>query len=313
MPNEATWLSAYLPLSSALYDSETDHLVTSVLHPFVEEAVMAGWIDQYFFVRYSEGGPHLRLRVRGAPQTLDAVVAPALQTLWAGRNAGLPCDDGSAILRSAVVRLVPYEPELDRYGGIKAIAVAEEGFWISSRCAFELIRSTMSGRPARLGQALLTMLVFIHVFGEGRTNPAVFAARYAADNLRPFARDEVSGDAWIRTFDDGYAKQSESVAFFVKEAWARLTAEDELSPALDELRKDLVGLREKLRVLCESGETRQYGKPVSSLGLALISIVPSYIHMMNNRLGLSIPDEAYIAHVLSRSLSSPVIKELSRV
>ena len=107
---------------------------------------------------------------------------------------------------------------------------------------------------------------------------------------------------WTRAFDDGFARQSDSIEPFIEETWERLKSDESLSPALDDLRDGLVNIREQLQALCEAGEVRHYGRLMTLEG-AFLFIVPSYIHMMNNRLGLTIADEAYLAHLIARSLS----------
>jgi thiopeptide-type bacteriocin biosynthesis protein len=219
-----------------------------------------------------------------------------------------PASDQPPAASRDILRWVPYEPEFDRYGGAKAMPVAEDCFWISSRVAIDVMRNTTSGRSARMGQSLLCMLVFIHVFGGAGVDAAAYGARYESGNLRAFARDEGSDTIWVRAFDNGFAKQAESIEPFIGETWERLQSDTSLSPALDELRDGLVATREGLESLCKSGELIHFGRRISLEG-AFHYIVPSYIHMMNNRLGLTIADEAYLAHLIARSLSEKATTE----
>ena len=311
MPDEPRWLSAHLALGVPAQAPAADHLITSVVAPFVERALNAGWIDRFFYVRYADRGPHLRLRLHGLPENLDGVVRPALLELattdWPTPEA---ITSGQQPSSEEVLRWVPYEPEFDRYGGGQATRLAEECFWISSRIAVDVMRGTASERSTRLGQGLLCMLVFAHVFGCGRTDVATYSARYASSNLRGFARAEGSDVIWTRAFDDGFTKQAESIEPFIEETWERLKSDASLSPTLDELRDGLIDVRDRLQLLCKSDQVKHYGRVVSAEG-AFLTIVPSYIHMMNNRLGLTIRDEAYVAHLISRSLSSRVIAEVA--
>ncbi|MER8038539.1 lantibiotic dehydratase [Streptomyces hydrogenans] len=79
--------------------------------------------DTWFFLRYADPEPHLRLRFHGEPQALWGELLPDLRA-WASEleSAGL------------VSRLVldTYEPEVHRYGGAEAIGHAERVFHADS-------------------------------------------------------------------------------------------------------------------------------------------------------------------------------------
>ena len=47
-----------------------DDLIASFLYPFAEQSCAAGEADSWFFIRYSDPDPHLRLRFHGAPERL---------------------------------------------------------------------------------------------------------------------------------------------------------------------------------------------------------------------------------------------------
>jgi len=80
-------------------------------------------IDSWFFVRYLDPMPHLRLRFRGAPVLLSSEVLPRLSAF------------AEQLYDQCVARdltLATYEPEVVRYGGAKAMAYAERVFWRDS-------------------------------------------------------------------------------------------------------------------------------------------------------------------------------------
>ncbi|MYT25707.1 hypothetical protein GTW69_36490, partial [Streptomyces sp. SID7760] len=81
----------------------------------------------WFFIRYHEGGPHLRIRFRGAGSGGDAARdAAALAAELALAAAGTTPATGTWPGRHGEVRVVAYEPETERYGGPPALPVAEE-------------------------------------------------------------------------------------------------------------------------------------------------------------------------------------------
>lgn len=81
-------------------------------------------IDRWFFIRYRDPDPHLRIRFHGDPETLRAHALPTL-----ARHLRRLRDTGA--IRTAV--LDTYEPETDRYGGPEAVTSAEQLFCVDSR------------------------------------------------------------------------------------------------------------------------------------------------------------------------------------
>ncbi|MGW4383416.1 lantibiotic dehydratase [Kitasatospora sp. NPDC004531] len=104
-------------------------------------AALPGDVDRWFFVRYRDPEPHLRLRFHGTPPALAAELLPALHD-WAAdlRRAGLAAD----------LRLDSYRPEADRYGGPELLADAERVFHADSLVALAALRPAGAERgPAR--------------------------------------------------------------------------------------------------------------------------------------------------------------------
>ncbi|UNZ21268.1 lantibiotic dehydratase [Streptomyces sp. 891-h] len=99
-----------------------DTLLVRDLPPLLERVEQD--VDRWFFLRYLDPGPHLRLRLHGAPETIRSHVLPALHQ-WAGTAA----DEG--LIRKVV--LDTYEPETERYGGPEALVAAERLFHADSR------------------------------------------------------------------------------------------------------------------------------------------------------------------------------------
>ncbi|MFD6182377.1 lantibiotic dehydratase [Streptomyces goshikiensis] len=96
-----------------------------------------GLIDRWFFIRYADPHPHLRIRVRKSPGA-DAS-APLIRLVgWAKGlvDAGLAAD----------LAVVSYDRETERYGGPLAMDAAEAVFEANSDMATELL-GLLHGRP----------------------------------------------------------------------------------------------------------------------------------------------------------------------
>ncbi|MFE7510305.1 lantibiotic dehydratase [Streptomyces sp. NPDC057540] len=114
------WLYAKLYVPDGLQDQVLSRHVSRLVD---SDAARAAGTDAWFFLRYADPDPHLRLRFQGKPETLWPVLLPAVRE-WAEelRDAGL------------TDRLVldTYDPETERYGGPAALAHAERVFHADS-------------------------------------------------------------------------------------------------------------------------------------------------------------------------------------
>jgi hypothetical protein len=75
-PPADRWLTASIFAS----ESTLDRRLASLVGPLVQELRVAGAIEGWFFIRYWEPKPHLRLRLRGSPQRLRADAWPGLES-----------------------------------------------------------------------------------------------------------------------------------------------------------------------------------------------------------------------------------------
>jgi thiopeptide-type bacteriocin biosynthesis protein len=118
-----------------------DRLQNQVLRqlPSADDGVL-GRADRWFFIRYYRDGlvsrPHLRLRVFGQADYLTGTVFPWLHT-WACqlRSDGLAGD----------LRLVPFDAEVERYGGPQMYPAVEKLAHADSLAVVETLRADRYG------------------------------------------------------------------------------------------------------------------------------------------------------------------------
>jgi thiopeptide-type bacteriocin biosynthesis protein len=108
----------------------TETLLLQCIRPLVRQLEAEGLIDQWFFVRYADPEPHLRLRFHGAsdPHFFVRIVA-AINAI------------GEAYVQNHVILRVQYDTynrEVERYGE-KTIAYCEELFHCDSEAVLDLI------------------------------------------------------------------------------------------------------------------------------------------------------------------------------
>lgn len=310
------WLSVYLFLNGWIYAADCDRIVVDVVEPFVRRVMAEGWAHGYFFIRYSEYGPHVRLRFHGDPVVVHEAVWPALVehvrasspdvvlgavpgVMPAARAEGEP-------VRVTHLARVTYERETERYGGEHALPVAETLFQVSSDAAFDLTAKLGAERSSRLGKGLLSLVVLVHVFCETRERGAAWGEMYSTSYLRSLASEDGGRETYLNAFDQGFQQQSGTLAEYVDEVWLRLDEGDEVSDTLDAYAAGTRARRDELRALFDAGLVRVGGQPAETWDRVVQGIVPSYAHMMNNRLGITIQEESYLAFLVNRALARPL-------
>lgn len=182
------------------YRTDQDDLLLRCVGPLAGRLRLAGDIDRFFFLRYWQGGLHLRLRWHCRPDRADAVrdrVHHELRTYLARRPSRQPVDPaGHAAALQRLARLegeraeaaiVPdnsvldatYEPELGKYGGAAGVAAAEQVFDHSSRAVLRGLQLCRSRPKARLGLGVRMMMLTLGAAGLPAGEAAGFLARYA--------------------------------------------------------------------------------------------------------------------------------------
>jgi thiopeptide-type bacteriocin biosynthesis protein len=97
----------------------------------VAEITSASAADRWFFMRYGDPRWHLRLRFHGTPAALRDHVLPAF------RRRVKPFERQGIVWRLEFDR---YEPEVERYGGPRGIALSENLFQLDSELCLELLK-----------------------------------------------------------------------------------------------------------------------------------------------------------------------------
>ncbi|AZM93690.1 thiopeptide-type bacteriocin biosynthesis protein [Streptomyces sp. W1SF4] len=285
-----TWTAWHLHLPSS---ARSVH--DRVLHEAVAPAVAAHPGRPWFFVRYWQAGPHLRLRLAGlTPDEAHATehrLREALPGAAALRDGEEPFgdaafgreaqrlaragEDGSALSPGTPplptgVYGAAYEPEYERYGGAGLMPLSESLFTLSSSLVLGFLSSRPRGRRARALFALGAAACAAAALGDG-TDAEAFRAHGLASWRRwllgyGHAPDEV--DQWVAAAGTapGEAGQERAVLASAASAAGPLAA----------WRRELTAAAAVWR---------------STPGVQPGRLLFSHLHMLHNRLGLGIPDE----------------------
>ncbi len=267
------WLSYHFyPLETA------DAFLTRALRPFLEQYIWPTKGARAFFVRYDdERGPHIRLRLRGEAEWVDETLHPAVEGWFRERGERIE---------------VPYQPEPERFGGEEALAWAEEHFHVSTRVVLD-----------RLNQATYT---YGDAMFDGLRMNAIAAYAAGFDRERAAWYFGQLCEQWLPLFFRPAEGLPPDAAFFS-------AIKEEFEARFDRQKEDL---RDTLAGFWKTLETGKFDEKqpewlrwlrgneliLKGLGNNLDRALPSLLHLNNNRLGVTNPDEVFLCYLLSRAL-----------
>lgn len=329
------------------YAANPRPLLLQCVRPLAEQLEREGLLANYFFINYWLEGPHLRLRMRPSSpaaeeevrrrteEAVDAFLAerPALYEVDSGFlndfyntlfDIEFPDDErgsytdaeGRMNLRPNNSRSrEPYNPEYGKYGGPAGIELAEWHFRHSSDLVIDaLATKNLHLRTVLLGTSAQLMMVISGCFLREDRELVDYL-----DSYYDFWHQAFPGTGFIGTkeYDRNYAELAPDLArrFSAIRGAMAAGAADQLPAFLAgwaahcaELRARVVALADRGDLVFRSWDGTQ-DEHVTDPGEALRRLLSPYMHMTNNRLHVTIRDEAYLSHVLGRSLREHVLDE----
>jgi thiopeptide-type bacteriocin biosynthesis protein len=179
--SDGGWISAHL-----FHHGDQDQLLTGLVDPLLGELRGRAWADRCFFLRYWDGGPHIRLRVLPHDDAVRDDVRKLIEHRAAAHFERFPAPDvltQEGYLASAreigawedvvpiehmyannSVHFLPYHREHHRYGSGSTIETVEEHFAESSALALAQLRS--GAAPQRRETAVLCCLLLAWTLGS---------------------------------------------------------------------------------------------------------------------------------------------------
>ncbi|MFJ3640007.1 lantibiotic dehydratase C-terminal domain-containing protein [Streptomyces sp. NPDC090108] len=329
------WLAVHV-----FYAASTRPLLLKCVRPLVDELTREGLLAGYFFINYWLEGPHLRLRLKPAraadapavrERTHAALAAflrerPALYEVKDGFFADLYetlftlefgdqerseflGPDGRMLLRpNNTFEDRPYEPEYGKYGGPAGIELAEWHFQHSSDLVIEAARSmNLHLRTVLLGLSAQLMMVMSGTFLADDEPLLTFLDRYHTFWNRAFSTTNY-------TADDGYDRAYRAMGASLPERFRQIRdavadGDSGRLPAFlrgwadhcAELRDRAAGSARDGRLVFRSWDGSRDISPTDP-AQALPMLLSPYMHMTNNRLSMTVRDEAFLSYVLARAL-----------
>ena len=115
-----------------LYGGEValDEILTTAILPLTRKACASGWCCRWFFLRYADPHPHLRIRFNGQPEWLQEKLFPLITETF---NPVL------ASGRLWKIQFDTYDREIERYGGPEGMSISEDIFFTDSEAALDIL------------------------------------------------------------------------------------------------------------------------------------------------------------------------------
>lgn len=321
------WLAGYI-----YYGEPLDKVVQKAVIPFVQEVMKNEWVENFFFIRYWERGPHIRLRFLGDSEKLETELKPFFTKYFDEFFQKHPSERQEPNYSEEVseehkwfpnhsVQFIDYEPETERYGGDDCLIISEEFFQHSSETIFELMSEGEGewGYDRALGAGIQMHLSMAFGLGMDKKQMIGFFDRYFSRWLPRayyFFEKDISPEELakrrketLEAFESTYANQQENLVAFFNQILELLNENDFEDTWLETWVNGSRDTKEKLERLIkeenytptsfyEITEDDEFSKE-EQIQWALFD---SYVHMTNNRFGILNRDEAYLAFIISKTL-----------
>lgn len=287
----------------AYCQGDTDTLITRGLRPALDEIKARGLVQGWFFLRYWHGGPHLRVRLLGAGESLEQakeILVGRLRTVLDELRVEKPLQPESFYAGFPIQGDVPldeawhehgqivtrdYEPEHERYGGPAAMRVSEQLFQVSSEIALAVIGATSTDQA----RSAVTLDLFRGL-------------------VRGMYPDPASQITWLREYAIMWRFLDRSVgrgSTAIRDA-AEVTFVGNAGRLMPSTTTDAMpGLANWQRAV---HRVAAWLREQDDLTATTDAVLVSHMHMMCNRLGLNASDEFYLAWLASMAVAAPAAR-----
>jgi|SRR5579863_1520390 len=212
---------------------------------------------------------------------------------------------------------IPYEPEYFRYGGIDGIELAEWHFDQSSDIIIELLREVNVRVPTiLLGISIqLSLPLFYGFFADDQQVMDAF------DNYIGFWQNNYSSSGNFEAYNKKYQRMAPYLQQRILEIKRQMvTHTATLTPIEAAWKAHIHELHTRVDSFIADRSARLMDGWIDETGESAIDaplrnqdtknvyhiLLNSYIHMTNNRLGVTIPHEVYLAFLLKQALGDQV-------
>lgn len=295
-------------------EPHNDFLLTQI-YPLVSDLYDEKLIQQFFFIRYGDNGPHIRLRLLCENQEQINSVKEYVANKFKD-NFELEAElqsDGNYPTNS--IQIINYDREVARYGE-NSIDLLEDHFCVASEFTLNMLNQTADiyKDDNSLGFVMQMQIYFVHGLGMDDAETLLFLETAFEAYLKSMMEEgeefETNKANAIKDFEALYAKSKEGVNDIFSQIWAMLNDEDTDTSSHDFYNHTLE-MSELMIDYHEKGLLSKREKPSFIQGLEHLSeeqkmTWPNYVdlyHLLNNRMGFLQPEnEAYLLFALKEAL-----------
>lgn len=298
---ETEWLSVHL-----YYHEDLGRAVRRFIDPLSRFLAKSRQITSFHFLRYSLGGPHVRVRFRIAPSDRAGVGEwvqryaqilfdhePSQQSIDKERIlrfnkhilAGDSNEDDNSAYPDNTFRIAEFRPEIGRYGGPDLFSASLDFFTLSSLAALDLL-AAHGDRPRPSQLVYIFQLLIRQALGFASSiSELADLLRYGVDYW---------GERMPTIVEKGNRVADTQMSLFLRLFTDGL---DELQRIFSERRKDYLTV-DYLSI----GASRLSENLPRDDRATRVRIGSSQLHMTASRLGLSNTEEVYISQLMTRTL-----------
>jgi hypothetical protein len=296
-----------------------DTLLSRWVDSWIGQSQAQRWIDEWFFIRYGEQGYHLRLRLHNADQSaqheLDGWLDDGLLAFFQQHAGELGLDrqpqSVDELYRVGYVRRSTYEPEYAKYGGSVGVELAEEHFTVSSDTCVGVIQAEQQHSVNRSLWALELINSLVRLYDA----PLYEQALLLKSNAAYWLSMVVNNTGQFRTgMEANYQRQRQSLAQrfdadgvgslerkypAVFAGWNRHARQHLAAVRQSERRGEL---HTSLDGYFAQQAARFDAPYLNAHPISSYLFMPNYIHLLQNRLGLTAAQEMQLSYLLARRL-----------
>ncbi|WP_299095442.1 thiopeptide-type bacteriocin biosynthesis protein [uncultured Metabacillus sp.] len=274
-------------------------------------------IPSLFFIRYWEGGPHIRLRIKDMEEFQKDKLVNSIYYFFDKFPSEREFKKNEFYKQYKMLTInqedllwfpnhsiqeIPYTQEIERYNGEKMMQLSELQFEFSSRYVFEFLESTVPDLQRKYNHGLYLLSYMTRSMNLSEQQEIDFLRSYCIATLQSYVPEDI--ERYLKTYQLKLQESNLSIA--VKKYWSEnsnliinqytsFTNEIIKSVRQDEFSFNEIRINslEKLDVY----------------SMAKIQLYWSWIHMFLNRIGLSPLTEAELTFLLSHSLNIRGVKK----
>ncbi|EAC3367785.1 hypothetical protein AK914_09290 [Listeria monocytogenes] len=273
------------------YDNQ-DYLVRNLIYP-----VIADIEKQFFFIRYWDGGPHIRLRVKNLKESHTKYLVEQCSLFLKKNPSTISIDaeiysrqskalseqekEGTIIkelIENNSIKLEKYNRESEKYFGIQGLKIAEEQFYYSSQLVISFLMEKPNVKKKYIfSSILINILIDIFLTDMSFSEKTEYLDYYISywTNFTKTSHSEVL--KWRKNIS------TEMILFCINPL--NIISQTLLDDIVQQFSNTYQAIQEKL--------------PLK----AKYSLLFNFIHLTNNRLGLNPKDEICVAAISSSVVS----------